>query len=180
MAIRKPFCGRALTAMRWIATWLLLGTGMAQALPADMEAPTLKLAGIRIIDINPQQQTFAVKLLVANPNMFDIPLRSLKYDIEINGQPFAHGSRDQPVTLPGGGEQVVEVRAVTSLNELLKQLQTMALAGDTSASYRIRGDVRVGEGTVPMPFDQRGEVDLRELMGLGRESAPAAPGPEYI
>jgi hypothetical protein len=63
------------------------------------------------------------------------------------------------------------------LNELLQQLQTMAATGDTSASYRIRGDVRVGDGTVPMPFDQRGEVDLRQLLGIGRDPAPE---PEYI
>jgi hypothetical protein len=31
-----------------------------------------------------------------------------------------------------------------------------------------------------MPFDQHGELDLRELMGLGPDPAPAAPEPEYI
>ncbi|MCG3202181.1 MAG: hypothetical protein NFCOHLIN_02060 [Gammaproteobacteria bacterium] len=180
MRIPGPPLDRTLKAMRLWCACLLLGAGTAIALPADMEPPTLKLVGIRVIDLSPERQTFAVKLLVGNPNMFDIPLRSLDCDIEINGQPFAHGTRDQPITLPGGGEEVVELRAVTSLNELLRQIQAMVAAGDTSASYRMHGDVRVGDGTVPMPFDQRGELDLRELMGLGRDRAAPAPEPEYI
>jgi LEA14-like dessication related protein len=180
MRIRIPSLARTLKALHSVCACLLLGAGTASALPADMEPPTLKLAGIRVIDLSPERQTFAVKLLVGNPNMFDIPLRSLDCHLEINGQPFAHGTRDQPITLPGGGEQVVEMRAVTSMNDLLRQIQTMVAEGDTSASYRLHGDVRVGDGTVPMPFDQHGELDLRELMGLGRDPAPAAPEPEYI
>ncbi len=180
MRIRRPSLVCTLQALHLLCACLLLRAGTAFALPADMEPPTLKLAGIRVIDLNPERQTFAVKLLVGNPNMFDIPLHSLDCHLEINGQSFAHGTRDQPITLPGGGEQVVELRAVTSMNELLRQIQTMVAEGDTSASYRIHGDLRVGDGTVPMPFDQRGELDLRELMGLGRDRAPPAPEPEYI
>jgi len=180
MRIRIPSLARTLKALHLVYACLLPGAGTAIALPADMEPPTLKLVGIRVIDLKPERQTFAVKLLVGNPNMFDIPLRSLDCHLEINGQPFAQGTRDQPVTLPGGGEQVVELRAVTSMNELLQQIQTMVAEGDTSASYRIHGDVRVGDGTVPMPFDQRGELDLRELMGLGRDRVPAPPEAEYI
>ncbi|MCG3144996.1 MAG: hypothetical protein HONDAALG_02531 [Gammaproteobacteria bacterium] len=181
MRIPAPSLARTLKALHllWCAC-LLPGAGAAIALPADMEPPTLKLAGIRVIDLRPERQIFAVKLLVGNPNMFDIPLRSVDCHIEINGQSFAHGTRDQPITLPGGGEQVVELRAVTSLNELLRQIRTMVAEGDTSASYRIRGEVRVGDGTVPMPFDQRGALDLRELMGLHRDRAPPAPEPDYI
>ncbi|MCC6714662.1 MAG: LEA type 2 family protein [Gammaproteobacteria bacterium] len=181
MRIPAPSLARTLKALHllWCAC-LLPGAGAAIALPADMEPPTLKLAGIRVIDLRPERQIFAVKLLVGNPNMFDIPLRSVDCHIEINGQSLAHGTRDQPITLPGGGEQVVELRAVTSLNELLRQIRTMVAEGDTSASYRIRGEVRVGDGTVPMPFDQRGALDLRELMGLHRDRAPPAPEPDYI
>lgn len=175
----SPFA-RTLKAMRLLCACLLVSAGTATALPADMDPPTLKLVGIRVIDLRPERQTFAVKLLVGNPNMFDIPLRRLDCDIEINGRSFAHGTRDQPITLPGGGEQVVELRAVTSLNELLRQIQAMVAEGDTSASYRIHGDVRVGDGTVPMPFEQRGVLDLRELMGLGPDRATPAPKPEYI
>lgn len=181
MRIPAPSLARTLKALHllWCAC-LLPGAGAAIALPADMEPPTLKLAGIRVIDLRPERQIFAVKLMVGNPNMFDIPLRSVDCHIEINGQSLAHGTRDQPITLPGGGEQVVELRAVTSLNELLRQIRTMVAEGDTSASYRIRGEVRVGDGTVPMPFDQRGALDLRELMGLHRDRAPPAPEPDYI
>lgn len=151
-----------------VATLLLLsGCG---GLPSKIDPPTVSLSDLRIVDMNLLEQTFAIKLRVQNPNAFDIPVHGLNYALELNGSEVAHGVNNQSVTFPALGEQIVEVNATTNLSSLLTQLGELANNG-MNANYRLRGNFRAGSGlnsVIPIPFDQRGEIGLGGLMGLGR------------
>jgi LEA14-like dessication related protein len=158
-----------------IAMLLLMLSGCG-GLPSKIDPPSVSLSDLRIVDMNLLEQTFAIKLRVQNPNAFDIPIHGLNYALELNGSEIAHGVNNQSVTFPALGEQIVEVNATTNLSSLLSQLGELAKNG-MNASYRVRGNFRAGSGLnsiIPIPFDQKGEVGLGGLMGLGRLKAPAS------
>ena len=145
------------------------------ALPPDMQAPTVSLYDLRIVDLNPDTQTFAVRLLVKNPNLADIPLRQLRYQIELNGREIVHGRNDHPVILPGLGDTIVDMQAVASIHAAIQQLDEMMRNGTISASYRIHGEIRLGNGAIAIPFEQGGGIDLRQLMGIAPPRSEPPP-----
>ena len=152
---------------------LLAAGAAAHALPPDLQPPTVSLYDLRIVDLNPDTQTFAVRLLVHNPNLAAIPLRELHYRIEVNGREIVHGRNDRPVTLPGLADTVVDMQAVASIHALIEQLDEIVRNGTLAASYRIRGDAKLGNGTLVIPFEQGGSIDLPRLLGI----APPRPNP---
>lgn len=159
--------------LAYLCVSMVLLTGCT-GLPSKIDPPSVSLADVRLVDMNLMEQTFALKLRVQNPNTFDIPVHGLNYQVELNGQQLARGVNDQSVTLPGLGEEIVEVQAITSLNSLLQQLTELARTGNPSVSYRIKGNLRVGSSLLPLPFDQSGEVGL-DILPLMRTKPPAQP-----
>jgi LEA14-like dessication related protein len=144
-----------------------------------MDPPQVELAGVRVLEMSPGKQTLALKLRVHNPNMLDIPLHSLRYQLDLNGEPLVRGDRQQPITLPGGKDQIVEVKAIVSVQQIILQVQQMAAQGEFGIDYRLHGELRVGNGSVPMPYEQRGRIDLHDLLPFDRKP-PAQPKPQYI
>ncbi len=57
-----------------------------------------------------------------NPNDVEIPLTGLNFEVEVNGQPFARGVSNKPVTVPRLGEEILEVTAVSTLANVLRQI----------------------------------------------------------
>ena len=165
--------------MRTIFLMLLLVVAAgAQAMSPDLQPPTVSLYDLRIVDLNPQRQTFAVRLLVKNPNLAEIPLHEVRYRIELNGREIVQGRSEHPVTLPGLGQTVVDMQTVASVHAVIEQLDGMVRNGSLSASYRIHGEARLGTGAIVIPFDQGGSLDLRRLLGL--VPPPSVPPPQTI
>lgn len=171
--------GRWLPWLRGTLLALLSAPALAVALPPDLEPPQIELAGVRVLEMGPSRQTLALKLRVHNPNLMDIPLHSLRYQLDLNGEPLVRGDRQQPITLPGGKDEIVEVRAVVSAQQIIEQLQQLVGQGDSRIDYRLHGEFRVGSGSVPMPYEQRGRIDLHDFLPFNREQ-PEKPQPEYI
>jgi LEA14-like dessication related protein len=166
---------RAMISLRRMTIALLLPITAIAGLPPDFEPPTVELDGMRVIEMTASRQTLGLTLRVHNPNMFDIPLHSLRYELLINGERLAHGDRKEPVTLPGGGDERVEVRAVVSVQQVLDHLMTLAQRGEFATDYRLRGEFRVGNGNVAIPYDQKGRIDLHDLLPIEREAPPPKP-----
>jgi LEA14-like dessication related protein len=170
---------------KFFACWLLpaalvIGAASAFALPLDLEPPQVSLAGIRIAKLTPDAQRFVLSLRVRNPNMMDIPLHSLSYQLELNGEPVANGRRNKPVTLPGGAEKTVDVEADASMQEVINQMQQMAGKGFPPVKYRLHGEFRLGNGSTPMPFEQSGSIDVGDLLHFDGEQRKQRSKPNYI
>lgn len=126
-------------------------------LPLNSEPPRVSIAGLSLTDANLFEQRFKLQLRVQNPNDFALPIHALNYAIDINGQPFATGVSNRPVTVPGYGSELVEVEAISNLGGLLRQVGN-ALKGELG--YRLQGHAIVGDNKWKVPFEQHGEVDL--------------------
>lgn len=150
---------------------LALVSGCA-SLGGISQSPSVTLADIGLEDFGLLEQRFALRLRVQNPNNVDIPVSGLTYELEVNGEKFARGVSDKAVTVPRYGEAVLDVSAVSNLSSLLRQLSEMEKAGKESITYRLKGQLNLGNWGNAVPFDHRGEVALPKLPAF----SPAKPG----
>ncbi len=133
--------------------------------------PDVTVADIRLMDGNLLEQRFLLTLRVTNPNSFEIPVEGLNFTLELNGQHFARGVGNRPVTIPKLGEALVDVTATTGLAGFLRQFRGLGKGGE-KIGYRLKGRLVTGSHG-DLDFDKTGEVDafktLREPGG-GRSS----------
>jgi len=116
----------------------LLVLASCSGLKTQVKSPAVSLAGVRVVDLGFFEQRFAFKLRVQNPNDFDLPLTGLHFELEINGQPFAKGVNNKPVTVPRLGEEVIEVTGICTLSGILSQASDITV-GQKGLKYRVKG-----------------------------------------
>lgn len=94
---------------------LILISGCA-ALQSDLEKPTVKVTGLRLLPSQGLDQRIGVDLTIANPNAKDLSLRGISYTIGIENFSVLSGvSNDVPVL---GAYQETPVSLVVSANML--------------------------------------------------------------
>lgn len=140
---------------------LMLSLSGCASLMSKPEPPTVKLAGITLTQANLLEQTFILKLQLSNPNDYELPIRGLRYQLDINGQEFARGGNLDAVTLPAKSDAIVEVDAKTNLQAWITQLRNI---GDKDrVAYRIHGEIAAPGANLQLPYDHRGETSLAAL-----------------
>ena len=146
-----------------IALTLLVGVlAPACAKAPPLQQPEVTLAGVSPLAFDVFEQRYEVRLRIFNPNRFDVVVASVQYEIEFNGQLFARGLSDQVVTVPRRASKVVNVEAISTLADIMRQLQTaQAEAGAPEVfRYRVSGTLDLRGYTAAVAFDHRGEIRL--------------------
>ena len=137
--------------------------GMGQRL----EAPRVKLATIRVQELNVLETVFEVQLRVFNTNETALQIRGLECELEINGQPFAIGVSDADVEIPSYGTQLLPIDVYASVFDIIKNVQGLQKQQE-QLTYQIKGKVRLAAGTLPsvLPFRSEGNLSLPDLSQL--------------
>jgi len=148
--------GRGLASAAFLLAVLSILAGCAAWTP---RAPSVTLAGVEIVGVNLFEQHFLFRLRVQNPNDLEIPIRGLRFEVELNEREFAKGVSDKPVTVPRLGEAILEVRAVSSLAVVLGQIDGMIQGGREAMTYRIRGRLFT-DPFGGLDFDEGGRIEL--------------------
>ncbi len=137
---------------------LIAGLGGCVA-PQKVQAPSIALQDVKLLNTEGLTQYLRIELLVSNPNDFDIPLTGLKFGMQMNGLDFAEGLSDQRVDIPRLGRAVVPVEVTVSVLALMKQIQ--AVQKKNGLDYRVAGTVFLDHLLLPrVDFDREGKVDL--------------------
>lgn len=161
-----------------LALILALTLALLLAACVPVSKPTVTLAGIGIDSIGLFEQRFVLRLRVNNPNDMDLPIDSLRFELEVAGQPFASGSSSQAVTIPRRGEGVLEVLATSNLGDFLRRFGESGQGEGSGFDYRLRGDMAVA-GYGSFPFDSRGQIPFFGRPG-GEEKRPSKPLPGAV
>lgn len=143
----------------WCALTCALTLG-ACALVAVREPLSVTIADLKPTEIGVLEQQYAMKVRVLNPNDADIAFDGVVFDLEINGVPFAKGVTDQASVIPRFGEALIDVRLVSGLQNILRQIDELAKGERTSLSYRIKGRLYYATGFGFLSFDSSGEILL--------------------
>jgi LEA14-like dessication related protein len=127
--------------------------------PRQVEAPSIALQDVMLLNTEGFTQHLRVELLVSNPNDFDIPLTGLKFGMRMNGLNFAEGLSNQRVDIPRLGRAVVPVEVTVSVLAIMKQIQ--AVQRKNGLDYRVAGTVYLDHVLLPsVDFDRQGKLDL--------------------
>ena len=126
-----------------------------------LEPPRVSLAHVRVEDFTGFETVFQIQLRVINTNDVDLRVKGLEAELEINGQPFAAGVSNTPVTIPSFGTELV---TVTVYSSVIKMFQSVyGLQESEELKYRLNGKLRVaGDKTLAttLPFESEGVVTL--------------------
>jgi len=162
---------------RRIAFAGLMGTAIAAAtllggcagLPLGMQPPTVTIADLGMGNAGLFEQQFNLRLRIQNPNPDEFKVDGIAFDLDINGQPFAKGVGNQPVTVPRYGSAFMPVEAVStlggSLSFLIRPFGRLIEGNRAVLKYRIRGVLSVTGGP-RVPFEETGEFDFGALVPM--------------
>ncbi len=159
-----------------IALAMLVLTAVAgcAALGKRLEPPRVNLAGLRLIDISAFEMAFEVDLRVFNRNTEPLMIQGVDCGLTLNGRHFAQGVADPRKEIPAYGSDTVTVKIYASLLEMVGLANKLIAAARDQApnekwSYAVEGSLRMGTGLLgKIPFDAKGEIDLKELAGSVR------------
>lgn len=131
---------------------------------SGLEAPEVNLSSVRLEQVGVFEQQWQVVLRARNPNDRSITLKSLDYELFVNGERFARGLTGEQTTLPAMGEALVSTRITTSLLSTLGRLQEFQEQPDKPLQYQLKGSARVGGVAFPLHFDHKGEFQLPDTL----------------
>ena len=126
----------------------------------SMQEPlNVTLADLKPIEVGVLEQRYALKVRLLNPNDVEIAFDGVVFDLEINDTPFAKGVSNQSSVIPRFGEAVIDVQAVSGLQNILRQINELLKGERTSLTYRIKGRLHSG-GFGFTRFDSSGEIAI--------------------
>ncbi len=139
---------------------LLCAVALDACAALRMQEPlNVTIADLKPIEVGVLEQRYALKVRLLNPNDTEIAFDGLTFDLEINDTPFAKGVSNQSSVIPRFGEAVIDVQAVSGLQNILRQINELLKGERTSLTYRIKGRLHgVGFGFVP--FDTSGQIAI--------------------
>ncbi|MCX5834481.1 MAG: LEA type 2 family protein [Deltaproteobacteria bacterium] len=123
------------------------------------ERPRINLSNIQPKDVKLLEQVFTMDLRIQNPSESAIDVKGLAFDLEINNIQFATGVSNKQLTIQPFTSQVIQVEAVTTLANLLRQVSQVQKSVDASKlKYRLKGTIHTGSTFGRIPFDESGEI----------------------
>lgn len=150
--------------LRCLLLGLLLG-GCAGPLTSDLEPPEVSLAGMGFGRPGLFEQELRIDLRLRNPNEFDIAIDSVRFALEVNEEPFAHGRTIEELDLPALGEAVVPVTVNVPTNDLIDRV--IALGFERRLDYRLTGEAELDSLFLrKVPFHREGKLALPRIPGF--------------
>ncbi|HEX6638908.1 MAG TPA: LEA type 2 family protein [Steroidobacteraceae bacterium] len=140
-----------------VAMGALLFTGCA-ALP-KFETPRLSVISLEMQSADLFSQRLKVRMRVLNPNTRELPVKGIRYRIEVNDSELGQGLTNTPFVVPAMGEAEFDVQVTTNVAGMLAKLLSRRRA--ETLDYRLVGEVALSSGFLRrIPFDERGSVKL--------------------
>jgi LEA14-like dessication related protein len=128
-----------------------------------VQPPEIVLTDVRVEEIGFSGQKFLLGFSVTNPNPFPLPVKRIRYDLQLDDQKFAGGETrgDFVVSARGEGNFVIGVeldllQSVSQLASLLKGGMRETIAYDLKGSLAV--DIPFAR---PVPFASSGVIRVR-------------------
>ena len=161
-----PFAPRPTRAPATTLASLLAGAlavallaGCAAMSKVKPEPPTVSVASVRPLNLSLRKQRLRFRLLVENPNGFELPLEELDFVATLGDDRVARGSSDEDVIVPANGSAEVSVDVVAGIASVLDRLRAMVRNRTIDLDYAVAGTVTLANWPRPIPFDVEGIVD---------------------
>ena len=139
---------------------LLAVTGCAMT--SNLQPPKISIVSVNTTSADVFSQQFRVHVHVQNPNTLALPVKSIEYELFLQGDSFAEGNTEQPFVVPALGEAefdtVINTHFTSSLMRLLGKLNER---DGNKVQYNFVGKVHLTKGVLRnIPFNEQGSVDI--------------------
>jgi hypothetical protein len=140
------------------------GCGVRDLATGKITPPQVAFQGLTVYPPESQCWPLSARLQLTNPN--PEPLRILGYDYEftVEGTELVQGESVAGITLPAGGESVVEVPVFLKLPAVPRTLKAFLL--QEKLTYELTGGFRLASvlGGLRVPFRFRGVITRQEAL----------------
>ncbi|HVW70964.1 MAG TPA: LEA type 2 family protein [Steroidobacteraceae bacterium] len=138
----------------------LLALSACSLFVPKLEPPRLSVVEVEFLKGALWQQKLRVRMHVTNPNDRVLPVRGITYQLEVNGQEFAHGESAASFTVPALGEAEFDMNMTANMAGTLISLLSHGV--DANVDYHLTGRISLSEGLLrSIPFDQHGTFKLQ-------------------
>ena len=133
------------------------------ALTPRLTPPTLTVADVQLQGSDLWEQHLRVRMHVQNPNERALPVKSITYTLEVEGEALATGESAASFVVPAQGEAEFDMNVTTNLAGTLLKLIGRGSGGlSQPVAYHLSGRVALSSGLLrSLPFDERGEFKLQ-------------------
>ena len=152
--------------MKALLTSFLCGLALSgcAAIPLNLKTPEISFVGLKTIEASVFEQKLEVRLKVFNPNSMELPVNGLDVDIELAGEPFAHGVSAREFIVPAQGEAEFDMNVTANAATAL-----LKIAGEPKSdaiNYKLKGKLSTKLGMLrTIPFEESGALPVAELLG---------------
>jgi len=140
------------------AVVLLLGACAGQS--SLVSSPSVKLTGVQLSRMSLSGQTFRLSFDVINPNPFPLPVRSVRYNVQLDEQRFASGETQGKFDVPASGAGSFAISVELDLLQQSSQISSLLQSGlRRDVAYELNGSLVVDiPFTKPIPFSNSGVI----------------------
>jgi LEA14-like dessication related protein len=118
------------------------------------EQPTLSVVNVQLLKSDLWHQELNVRMRVQNPNDRTLPIKGLSYELDLDGQDFAHGVSGASFVVPARGEAEFDMSVSANMASVLIKLLGQ---GGNQVEYRITGKIALSAGLLrSIAFDDHG------------------------
>jgi LEA14-like dessication related protein len=121
-----------------------------------LQSPDVTVTGVSPIGSSGLETRVRVGLRLSNSNEVPLEIDGLRFQLDLNGEPFARGRSSEQLTVPRLGDAELSVEVFTTAGDLLRQLGALDRGGNFA--YRISGDLFLkSPQTRTLPFRDASE-----------------------
>ena len=128
---------------RILIACIALGLSACSLFVPKLEKPTLSVVGVQMLKSDLWHQELKVRMRVQNPNDRVLPVKGLSYELDVDGQEFAHGMSGDSFIVPALGEAEFDMSVSANMASMLIKLLNK---GDNQVDYRITGKIALSAG----------------------------------
>ena len=142
----------------------LAGFSAGCASTADLvDPPRVALRNVELTDIAMSGQTFVLDFDVTNPNPFPLPVRRVRYGVELDGMRFASGETTGAFTVPAESDGAFAISVDVDLLRTAPQLMFIVREGvQREIPYTLKGRFEIDLPLIaPVDFSSSGTIRLQ-------------------
>lgn len=128
----------------------------------SIEKPTVQLSSVAVDQLSFTGQTFLLSFDVSNPNPFPLPVRSVRYHVQLADQTFASGETLGDFSIPASGDGNFDISVELDILKSASSLTGVLRGGmGQPVPYELNGSLAVDIPFVkPVPFSTSGVITI--------------------
>ncbi len=146
-----------------ITVTLLFISGCTSIGGPVIASPAVTLTSVKLESANIRSQTFLLGIGINNPNPFPLPVKSMRYQVALDGEKFAGGETAANFTVPANGDGAFAIKVDLDLLRTSTQLATLLQSATTrDVNYALDGSLTADiPFAPPVPFATSGVIPLQ-------------------